>query len=138
MPLTLVHLTSQVVTVTSKSCRYFVFDLHSRNTAGQEAPDGKAVLLEFPSLHAVANHFFRLYGGWIHLDTQFNIIPTCVAFNVTHQLHNYFSNQMLKHSHQKDSCAARRKKYMEHLYKQDPFRKELIAEGEKQYRDDIC
>ena len=119
-----------------KSCKYFVFDSHSRNTAGQVAAVGKAVLMEFPSVHAVANHFFRLYVGWIRLDTQFDIIPACVAFNATHQLQNYFSDQMRKHSHQKDSCAARRKKYMEHLYKQDPFRRELIAEREKQYRND--
>ena len=77
-------------------------------------------------MHAVANHFFRLHGGQICLDIQFDIIPACVTFNL---LHNYFSDQMRKICTRKIPVQQEERNTWKICINSIPFRRNSLPRG---------
>ena len=92
------------VAIMKRCSMFYVFDSHSRDINGQTLAGGTAVLLQFASSGDVASHFHKLYGHAVGPHTQFDVIQICAKHHQEPKIHAYFSDQIKKQSHKRDSC----------------------------------
>ncbi|CAG2213040.1 unnamed protein product [Mytilus edulis] len=91
---------------------YYFFDTHSHSECTLNNPldsSGKSILIGFADLHDLLSYLYAFYTSLqIDLDSQYEILPVCISSkdtekDVTKQIKNYFDDQKLRNTKQKNN-----------------------------------
>ncbi|XP_046381067.2 uncharacterized protein LOC124152241 [Haliotis rufescens] len=90
--------------VTKRNEKYYVFDSHSRNTAGLQVPNGTSILMQYTTLLQVQQHCMNLARSMnLNADTQFEVTGMTITSDVEAHVNDH---DLSKSGNQPDDTAS--------------------------------